>query len=167
MSAAAAFPAVTPLGGAGARGTGPGRRPVRRTALAFVCAPAAPAASVALVAAVLAVPQGGVGNALAALLGIGAALAFGGYLSALLIAVPIYCLALRRREAIPPGLSILLGGAAAAAPWAALGVASGEDELMIAASATFGLGCIGGLVFTLVRDGWPRARGIANGGGGT
>lgn len=160
MSAAgtAADAPARPVALAGATG-----RPY--TALAFLVAPGVPAALAALALAGVEAAQGHAAGAVAVFVGASMALSFGGYLSALVIGVPIYLL-IPRRGVIPPAAAILIGGGTAALPWTIFGVMSRGDGLMVVATATFGLGCVGGLAFSLVRDGWPRRADATAGEGG-
>ena len=75
-----------------------------------------------------------------------------GYLTALILAVPIYL-------ALPEGARVAsvvvpLAGVLAAAPWM-LGSAlsKGSSPEYIAVPIAFGLGCIGGVAFVLIRGG--------------
>lgn len=123
------------------------------TSTAFLVAPAVPAALVAALAAVAAICTDGLACAPIAFWLVFLALAFGGYMTALIVGVPVYLLLRLRGRPVPSAGAMLVGGMVAALPWTVLAIAGRDQAFFLFASAVFGLGCIGGLVFSVVRDG--------------
>lgn len=123
------------------------RRPRRRrTARAFLLAPMVPAALAALL-----MSAAGYQNASVFLLLFWfIPFCVVGHLSALFIGVPLYLSIPRDARDKAPAV-MLLGGMVAALPWTVGGVLSGSIAVLVVATGVFGLGCIGGIAFALIR----------------
>ncbi len=119
----------------------------RHTARAFVLAPMVPAALAALLASAAAGYQNTSGFLLLFLF---IPFCVVGHLSALFIGVPLYLLIPRDKRDLSAAV-MLLGGMVAALPWTIGGVLSRSGDVLLVAGGAFGLGCIGGIAFALIR----------------
>lgn len=88
-------------------------------------------------------------------LGIGFAVV--GYATALVVGVPIYLLVPVAVRGHGPAV-MLLGGLVAALPWTIAGVLSRDGGVLLVAAGAFGLGCVGGCAFALIRRPSPVPR---------